>query len=133
MNLRENSQSELINNPAPAYRYENNQTWIPLPVIPVAAHKPINIQESYNFGGAQANRNAYAGSEYETPNVYRSLATQFHYQFPQTEYYTPQTTPIDHAYQISRLTNCMGGAPRLPGLLPCPYGTDAIACAYHAA
>lgn len=76
----------------------NNQTesgWTyktPLPVIPVAAHKPI--REKYF-------------------------------------YYTP--TPIDLAYQISRETNCMGGAPRLSGLLPCPYGTDAIACAYHAA
>ena len=105
MNLRENPQSvyaiSLINAPAPAYRYETNQTWTLLPVIPAAANKPINIQE--NFG---ENRPAY---------------------------YNPLPTPIDQAYYISRQTNCMGGAPRLPGLLPCPYGTDAIACAYHAA
>jgi len=120
-------------------RQRKFQNWKgnPVPTIPqIIVQEPYHFKQPknpYNFGGAQANRNAYAGSEYETPNVYRSLATQFRYQFPQKEYYTPQTTPIDHAYQISRLTNCMGGAPRLPGLLPCPYGTDAIACAYHAA
>jgi len=108
----------------------------PVPTIPqIIVQEPYHFKPKnpYDFGGAQANRNAYAGSEYETPNIYRNLVTQFHYQFPQKEYYTPRTTPIDRAYQISRLTNCMGGAPRLPGLLPCPYGTDAIACAYHAA
>ena len=29
--------------------------------------------------------------------------------------------------------NCMPPAPVLPGLLPCPYGTDATACANHVA
>ena len=78
---------------SPAYKYIYRYGHPTLPVVPVAAHHPINIQEKYS--------------------------------------YIP--TPIDRAYQISRATNCMGGAPRLPGLLPCPYGTDAIACAYHAA
>ena len=101
-----------------------------LPTIP-----QVIVHESYDFGGNQANRNAYAGSEYKNPNLYRNLTSKFDYQVPppKTEYYTRVMTPIDRAYQISRLTNCMGGAPRLPGLLPCPYGTDAIACAYHAA
>ena len=112
-------------------RQQKFQNWqrTTLPTIP-----QIINQEPYNFGKNQANRNAYAGSEYETPNLHRTLTSQFDYQFPpQTEYYRLMLTPIDQAYQISRLTNCMGGAPRLPGLLPCPYGTDAIACAYHAA
>ena len=78
---------------SPAYEYGYGHT--PLPIIPVAAHPPINIHEKYSY------------------------------------YILP--TPIDRAYQISRATNCMGSAPRLPGLLPWPYGTDAIACAYHAA
>ena len=86
---------------------------------------------TYDFGGNQANRHAYAGSDYSTPNYNRTLVSPYHYESPLVEYYTP--TPIDQAYYISRQTNCMGGAPRLPGLLPCPYGTDAIACAYHAA
>ena len=93
---------------------------------------PSLSRRNYDFGSVQANRNAYAGSEYSTPNYNRDLESRFDYQFSQSEYYTP-LTPIDQAYQISRLTNCMGGAPRLPHLLPCPYGTDAIACAYHAA
>ena len=87
----------LMNAPYPEYEYEYEYGHIAttaLPVIPVAAHKPINIQEKYS-------------------------------------YYIP--TPIDRAYQISRAKIGLGGAPRLPGLLPCPYGTDAIACAYHAA
>jgi len=159
MALRENPSSSrqtgLINDPAPAYIYENVQIWVPLPVIPVPGHTvlttpmdeptlvpspvptsmttpPPLIQENYNFGGDQANRNAYAGSQYIPPNFHRSLENVFDYQFPETEYYT-SLTPIDRAYQISRKINCMGGAPRLPGLLPCPYGTDAIACASYAA
>ena len=91
-----------MNAPSPENKYEYYQVGISLPVIPVAARKPINLQEKYAFEGVQP------------------------------EYYT-LITPIDRAYQISRATNCMGSAPRLPGLLPCPYGTDAIACAYHAA
>ena len=89
----------------------------------------------YDFGGSQANRNAYAGSQYAFSGTPRRISSRFGYQFPSaaTEYYRPEATPIDRAYQMSRLTNCMAGAPRLPGLLPCPYGTDAIACAYHAA
>ena len=90
----------LMNAPYPEYEYEYEYGHIAttaLPVIPVAAHKPINIQKNYS------------------------------------EYYNNTLTPIDRAYQISRATNCMGPAPRLPGLLPCPYGTDAIACAHHAA
>ena len=89
-------------------------------------------QENYNFGGAQANRNAYAGSVYATPNYNRNLESIYNYEYfknRSTEYYNP----IDRAYQISQKTNCMGGAPRLPGLLPCPYGTDAIACAFYPA
>ena len=89
---------------SPAYEYARSASAFggeygyghtPLPIIPVAAHPPINIHEKYSY------------------------------------YILP--TPIDRAYQISRATNCMGPAPRLPGLLPCPYGTDAIACAHHAA
>jgi len=160
MNLRENPvsvyssrQTGLMNAPAPDYRYENTtRNWVPLPVIPQNNHPSITearqkIQEYYDFGDAQANRNAYAGSQYDPPNFHRSLEKAFAYQFPPededlaygyknifrgAEYYT-STDPIDRAYQISRKTNCMGGAPRLPGLLPCPYGTDAVACAYHAA
>jgi len=89
-------------------------------------------QENYNFGGDQANRNAYAGSVYSTPNYNRNLESVYNYEYfktRSTEYYNP----IDNAYQISRQTNCMGGSPRLPGLLPCPYGTDAIACASYSA
>ena len=134
MNLREkysSRQTGLINAPAPAYTYENVQIWVPLPVIPVTETLPL-IQEKYDFEGEEANRNAYTGSEYDPPDFHRTLESVFAYQFPEPEYYT-STNPIDRAYQISRQTNCMGGAPRLPGLLPCPYGTDAIACAYHAA
>lgn len=87
----------------------------------------------YDFGGNEANRNAYAGSAYSVPNINRNLVSQANYETPPIEYYARPLTPIDLAYQISRQTNCMGGAPRLSGLLPCPYGTDAIACAYHAA
>ena len=144
MAIRENPspssrQTGLINAPAPAYIYENAQIWVPLPVIPVSEYTirtmttPPEIQENYAFGDAQANRNAYAGSQYADPNYNRILETAFGYQFPETEYYTSALTPVDRAYQISRKTNCMGGAPRLPGLLPCPYGTDAVACAFHAA
>ena len=144
MAIRENPSSSsrqtgLINAPAPAYIYENAQIWVPLPVTPVPEHTirtmptPPVIQEKYEFGDTQANRNVYAGSQYAPPNYNRTLETAFAYQFPETEYYTPTLTPIDRAYQISRQINCMGGAPRLPGLLPCPYGTDAVACAFHAA
>ena len=42
MALRENPSSSrqtgLINDPAPAYIYENVQIWVPLPVIPVPGH-----------------------------------------------------------------------------------------------
>ncbi len=89
-------------------------------------------QENYNFGGDQANRNAYAGSVYSTPNYNRKLESIYNYEYFKNrpiEYFNP----IDRAYQISRKTNCMGGSPRLPGLLPCPYGTDAIACASYSA
>ena len=93
----------------------------------------IQSPPAYDFGGAAANRNAYAGSAYPHPNFNRKLESRFGYEFSRRpEYYTPMTQ-IDRDYQIARATNCMGGAPRLPGLLPCPYGTDAIACAYHAA
>ncbi len=122
---------------------QNFRNWkdVPFPSIPqiivqesyyVARPRPSPLQD-YDFGGAQANRNAYSGSAYETPDYNRTLSSQFHYQFPQKEYYKPMVTPIDRAYEVSRRTNCMAGSPRLPGLLPCPYGTDAIACAYHAA
>jgi len=144
MNLRENQHNSvysqrtagLVNDPAPVYMYENNQDWVPLPVIPTAAQN--SIQEKYDMGGEESNRNAYAGSDYDPPNVYRDLESRFAYQFPEHakyyEYYNfIPMDPIDLAYQISRQTNCMGGAPRLPGLLPCPYGTDAIACASRAA
>ncbi len=92
----------------------------------------LNTKETYDFGGEQANRNAYAGSVYAPPNYNRKLRSIYDYEYFKnhaTEYFTP----IDRAYQISRQTNCMGGAPRLSGLLPCPYGTDAIACASYAA
>lgn len=103
------------------------------PSINIIKRIPVNKrQENYNFGGEQANQNAYAGSVYANPNYNRKLKSIYDYEYfanQAPEYYTP----IDRAYQISRQTNCMGGAPRLPGLLPCPYGTDAVACAYHAA
>ena len=106
-----------------------------------------SIQKQYNSEAEQANRNAYAGSDYANPNYNRTLQSTYNYEFPTParlqermvnrfpEYYMyfEYYTPIDQAYQVSRQTNCMGGAPRLPGLLPCPYGTDAIACASHAA
>ncbi len=100
-------------------------------IIRKVKQKP-RVKEDYNFGGDQANRNAYAGSVYSTPNYNRKLESVYNYEYfknRSTEYYNP----IDHAYQISRQTNCMGGSPRLPGLLPCPYGTDAIACASYSA
>ncbi len=163
-------QTGLTDNPAPEYLDEYRvEPWVPLPVTPQVGDVPITedgrikleeedekvlqqmrenlnkIHEKYQFGSEQANRNAYAESQYDHPNYHRSLESIFAYQFPSedpleeyktifqgVEYYTSMN-PIDRAYQISRKTNCMGGAPRLPGLLSCPYGTDAIACAYHAA
>ncbi len=92
--------------------------------------------ETYSLEAEQANRNAYAGSQYTSPNYNRQIGSIHAYETGKTrniEYYTPTVTPVDRAYRISRKTNCMGGAPRLPGLLPCPYGTDAVACAFHAA
>ncbi len=109
-------------------------------------------REHYDFEENQANNNVYAGSVYATPNYNRKLESIYDYEYSPNkrsqikggfllslspeflgvvspEYYTP----IDRDYQISRKTNCMGGSPRLPGLLPCPYGTDAIACASYSA
>ena len=104
--------------------------------VPSAKPLKSTVPETYNLEAEQANRNAYAGSQYATPNYNRKIESIYDYETGKkqnTEYYTPTLTPIDRAYQISRETNCMGGAPRLPGLLPCPYGTDAVACAFHAA
>lgn len=156
INTFPSNRTGLINDPSVAYEYENGPIWVPLPIIPEAAHPPlINIQEPYDLGktqterdnifllnkndtylkmrphdfrGNQTLRNALAGSNYKIPNLNNNLVTPFDYQFPpQTEYYT-SITPVDRAYQISRLTNCMGPAPRIPGYRLCPYGSDAIAC-----
>ncbi len=88
--------------------------------------RKINLP--YDFEGDQALRSALAGSNYKNPNFNDNRSTPFNYLFPpKTERYT-LITPVDRAYQISRVTSCMGPAPRLPGKLACPYGTDAIAC-----
>ena len=51
-----------------------------------------NTQETYDFGGEQANRNAYAGSVYAPPNYNRKLKSIYDYEYfktQATEYFTP--------------------------------------------
>jgi len=56
----------------------------------------LNTKETYDFGGEQANRNAYAGSVYAPPNYNRKLRSIYDYEYFKnhaTEYFTPINRP----------------------------------------